>query len=181
MLSVNIIGADPGSNGCAALILPGVFMPDWFRLCNETYPRLLRWLERIEEPFGECKVYMEHVHWRPSDKKHPTQIETMFRNAAKMELCFEIAGIEGEMVEPTTWQLEFGLGGIEEYADRKRAAQKKAQEIYNNPKITLDAADGILIATYGYRKERGELTNGKDTDKEIRQGTGLQWESRQKI
>lgn len=184
-----VFGGDPGAGGCIAALSDEAVLSgrepklEFIRMQNTAYPIALNWLFAQRESMApEIHSFMEHVHWRQGDQKKPSQIEQMLRHAAKMEMLFEI--LHNRLlyvVEPITWQLEFGLGGIETYAERKKAAHALVKSLYPDRKITKDAADGILIAIYGWRKLHGGLTHGRDSTKEKREATGIQWDSRRTV
>jgi hypothetical protein len=162
-----VIGIDPGGNGCSALLTRDrrVFI---CRFKNENPER------QAEILFGwalsyHCFAVLELVHSMPTDGKATSH--TFGRNVGRTEgmlLAYQIPFTE---VQPTTWQFEFGLGKIARDV-RKKAHQKKARELFPELTITMDAADGILIAEYGYRLLFGGLRDGKNNTV-LRPGTGI--------
>lgn len=117
-------------------------------------------------------VYLELVNVKSTDKEEKRHnLIKMVRNSGRLEGALASWGYEITFVNQ--WQFEFGLGGIKNYGDRKRAAQVKAQELFPNLKITQDIADAILITIYGWRKLNGVLTHGKKENFVARTGTGI--------
>lgn len=165
-----IVGIDPGGSGCSALLTRDrrVFICRFEKVTHERQAEILfTWSVTYR-----CYAFLELVHSRPTDGKATTH--TFGRNTGRTEGILLAYRIPFEELDPKTWQYEFRLGNIAKEV-RKARHQAKARELFPEiPKltITLDAADGILIAEYGWRKVFGELRNGK-TNTILRPGTGV--------
>lgn len=174
------IGTDAGGSGAAAGLEPDLkVFPriarfkkgnagaiNMFRIWRNYHPRML------------VRGFLERIDFRPGMKNQFPK----GRNYQFAIDLFEFNDIPFEFVESKTWQFEFGLGGKhaprgssfeEEYAARKKAHQRKAAELFRNCEVTLDKADALLIALYGWRKLHGELTHGKTTGSLILPGHPL--------
>ncbi len=161
-----IFGIDPGQTGALVAILPDHSL-EWIRFKNtENFSNSCIMLRLFIERFAPSKpeIYLEHVHSRPSQGAQ--SIFTFGRVAGFIEGMLAQEGLYSHtLVEPSTWQQKLGLlnvVGKETFknADAKKRARKKAYMEHAKklfPKyrdqITLDLADAILIAEYGYRKE----------------------------
>lgn len=165
-------GCDPGKNGCLSWIDDQDVMGCLRFKGAKLYDlREDLWELRIS---GLKKVYFETVNSRPDDD--PYSAFQFGRNTGNIEGMLWQCGME--LVYIQKWQLEFGLGGIKDYAERKRQAKRVAQELFPEIKITLDMADAILIAVYGWRKENGVLTHGRKKDFVSKPGTGVAYTKR---
>lgn len=171
-------GCDPGTNGCLAVARGGQKTNptvDHVRFQGKTIAELRYEIMNIQRRGDSSgvkggsiiqhgrKCYMELVGYQQQDsapnnaKKLPNKFK-MMKAAGAIEGALMMLGIEIEYVRH--WHLEFGLGGIQDYEDRKKAAHVVAKEIFGDH-ITKDAADGCLITLYGWRKENGFLTSGR--------------------
>lgn len=173
-------GFDPGANGCLACTSDGKDVQALRfkgRSILEMRYEIADMLSCLSTNDQRPKVYGELTGFRStdvqSDKIHG--IIKMERNAGKIQGALEVLGFSINWTNQ--WQLEFGLGGISNYEDRKKAAHKLAKEEFGNW-ITKDAADGILICVYGWRKEHGGLTHGKKKGFIARPGAGVLYTKR---
>lgn len=167
------LGVDPGMHGAAAVITLDrrLFV---CRFEKHTPWQIFQFLKGCSASVSLALV--ENVHTRPGDDhKKAARIAQMMRALGLVEGLLACAMHEPEYVEPQVWQREFGLAGIKDYAARKKACHLKAKEIFPNEVITKDQADAILIAEYAWRKEYDKLTQGRDSTKERRTGTGIDW------
>jgi hypothetical protein len=100
------------------------------------------------------KIYLENVHAFPGQGVSATF--TFGVNVGRIQGLIISQNQTWESVTPTLWQKTLGLTGpYPTKVLRKQAHVKKAKELFPDYKdlITLDTADAILIAEYGYRKE----------------------------
>jgi len=95
---------------------------------------------------------IENLSMRLGDLKKAKAIAEMLKNAGRALLCFELAGIAYEEVDPKTWQYDFGLVGYS-YEERKKLAVKIARSYFGD--ATKADADAKLIALHQYWKLNG--------------------------
>lgn len=164
----SVTGVDPGASGCAVQISScrgyvrvAPFSKQRDELC------ILRRFQELES----LHVFLERVNSRPTDDPYSAFKFGSNFGFVRGVLLAVFGGYE--FVEPKTWQFEFGLGGkhaplgstaSQEYAARKRAHKAKAQELFPDIKVTLEIADALLIAEYGYRSVNERLTGGKTSE-----------------
>lgn len=103
---------------------------------------------------------------------NPYSIGTFMRVTGVVEGVVLMHDIEINYVTSSKWQLEFGLGGIEDRAARLRAAVQVIWDLYK-VKVTQNEAAAYLLARYTQRKHRGILTHGQDTSRILRPATGI--------
>lgn len=161
---MKIVGIDPGASGAIVAILPGHSL-EWYQFkYTESFSTscpLLR--EFIEGLHFTDKIFLEKVHSMPG--QGAVSVFSFGRNLGVIEGMLKQAGMYYSLVTPQDWQQTLGLANITgkesfKNAAAKKTARKKAYQVHAKklfPKyanlITLDLADAILIAEYGYRKE----------------------------
>lgn len=145
-----IIGIDPGANG-AAICLGHKKAINVFRFkkfdCHSWY-ELGQFLDQFK--YYDPKVYMEAVSAMPRDAK--STAFTFGKNTGIiLGVIYTALEVTPTEVHSQKWQRHFGLGAkFESKTARKNAQKAKAQELFPNIKVTLDIADALLIAQYGY-------------------------------
>lgn len=152
------------------------------RFVNRDLAHVAAWIFSVREIYSESfKVYVERVNERPYEAN---QFQFGF-NCGVITGMLIAARCEIIPVEAEIWQQHFGVAGrlpnckhdqyrgcdTCSYTARKHRAQVKAQELFPEFKVTLDMADAMLIALYGYHKENGYVYQ-KPVD-ELRPGTGF--------
>lgn len=131
-----------------------------------------------------AKAYVEPLSFRTGDGQK-SGIDTMIKTAGGQEMLLTLAGFEIEYVDCKTWQPEFGLAGLSNLTNQEKQKHyvAKVLELYG-VKVTQEEGSAVLIATYGWRKEHGELTHGRTIKGSRLQCEGrtgqILWESRQK-
>ncbi len=151
-----VLGLDPGAQGALC------WRPKIIRTDNRRVYRL--------KEFGELKkacsdfyglpdiiLFKEAVHGQRGDFVNTT---FTFGYGTGFQVGFLSAALHPTIIEtnPQVWQRAFGLGA--KYANttaRKNAHKKVAQALCPELKVTLDMADAILIAEYGWRTIYGDL------------------------
>ena len=170
---IAVVGIDPGAQGCICFLAPGL-PPSVIRLKSYKPKELQLVLKNTIALFhflfgdGEIKVYKERVGaMGERDKRRMARFAQFMRNDGVVIHAVASQGLDITLVEPQTWLRTFSLFGLASIYEargfskslaKSRAKadyKKKACEIFNDPKITLDQADGMLIAVYGYIREFG--------------------------
>lgn len=158
-----ITGIDPGACGAIVSILPDHSL-EWVRFrdtdqFNKSCYQLKEFFERLHT---DGAIYLEKVHSMPG--QGVSSVFTFGRMVGVVEGMMKQEGLQYNLVQPQEWQRHLRLETIVGKATFKNAAAKKlarkkaylevAKKLF--PKyakdITLDIADAILIAEYGYRK-----------------------------
>lgn len=161
-----ITGIDPGACGAIVSILPDHSL-EWVRFrdtdqFNKSCYQVKEFLERISLLATDGQVYLEKVHSMPG--QGVSSVFTFGRMAGIIEGMMKQEGLQYNLVQPQEWQRFLKLENIVGKTTFKNAAAKKlarkkaylevAKKLF--PKyakdITLDIADAVLIAEYGYRK-----------------------------
>jgi hypothetical protein len=149
---MRVIGIDPGKTGALVTI------------CEDRSLEILPFkktedlTKRVEPIINEIylagDIYLENVHSFPGQGVSATF--TFGVNVGRIQGLIVSQNQTWESVTPMLWQKTLGLTGpYPTKVLRKQAHVKKAKELFPDYKdiITLDTADAILIAEYGYRKE----------------------------
>jgi hypothetical protein len=140
-----VIGIDPGADG-AAVSIPNGLKP--YSFCKFKKGSLL------ELVLHDCLVFIEKVGSMPKDRKQGTF--QFGKNTGEIYGILKAKGINLQNkrlieVSPQTWQRHFNLGAkFPSKTARKNAHKALAQKLFPQVKVTLDIADALLIATYGY-------------------------------
>jgi crossover junction endodeoxyribonuclease RuvC len=148
-----ILGIDPGKSGALAVIHPERRAVKSYRFDSlseqDIYSLILGY------SLDGCRAFLEKVHAMPG--QGVTSMFTFGTGYGFLRGVLTAIGIPFEDVPPQTWQKKLGLGGkYDSKPDRKKAHRAHAQQLFPQLKITLDDADALLIAEYGYR-----VTNGR--------------------
>lgn len=149
------IGIDPGKHGCIALMNVETHTIEAVHKMPQTPTDFISTLSSYVA--NECVVYLEQVNEQPSQRG-------MFeygRNYGMIETSLAALKIPHYKVTPQKWQKMFQLkkptttDKAKAYRERKAILKAKAQEIFPNIKVTLETADGLLLAEYAYTQEKG--------------------------
>lgn len=159
-----ITGIDPGCTGAIVNILPDHSL-EWVRFKDtESFTKscwqIRGFLQRLDPQ--ETEIYIEKVHSRGGQGAKSIftfgNVFGQIQGMLKQEGLFPF-----NLVTPQDWQETLGLTNITGKATFKNEAAKKserkklylehAKKLFPKYKdqITLDLADAILIAEYGYR------------------------------
>lgn len=148
-----IWGIDPGSKGAVAFIKRDRSDVQVFRFIKHTEPQLtdifFDWAMR------GAQAYIEGVNSRPGEGI--SSAFTFGKNVGFARACLLCYRVPFDTVYPQVWQRRVALG--KSYATktlRKRAHLQKAQELFPHMKLTLEDADALLIAEYGWRTVFGK-------------------------
>lgn len=154
-----VLGMDPGSKGA-------ISMRD--ELGHHVYliggSKIHMAANRIRNYLGEgalglqAYLFMENVHGQRGDFVNTAFTFGFNTGYAKGVIESQVPLHQTTEVNPQVWQRAFGLGA--KYANttaRKNAHKKVAQALCHELKVTLDMADAILIAEFGWRIIYGDL------------------------
>jgi hypothetical protein len=118
-----------------------------------------------------CRGLLEFQGPRKIDHGHMVSFAGLMKNYGVAQGILGAAGIPFDTVEPTKWQLEFGLGGKQykghdwtkdkEYRARKKNQAIKANLLFPGYNIPEPPADAVLIAEYAWRKYFGKFLREK--------------------
>lgn len=164
---IPVAGCDPGAKGALCWVRDSARIERLRFNGRSIYEMRSELLGRT----NTVKCYFEQQGYRSSDSKKVASMMQFMRNTGNIEGALCIMGYE--LIYITDWIYEFGLGGIHDYDELKKAAHAYAKSLLNDKTITKDEADAILIAIYGWRKENGVLTHGRKEGFISRTGTGV--------
>lgn len=138
-----ILGIDPGAKGALVILTKP---PLVFSFCKHDWVEISDNLLPVK---NDCIAFIEAVSAMPRDaSKHAF---TFGENTGIIKGILIFNRIRFIEVHSQKWQRHFGLGAkFESKTARKNAQKAKAQELFPNIKVTLDIADALLIAKYGY-------------------------------
>ena len=145
---MNILGIDPGQKGGIAFVAESDY---WAWKMPETERDIFELLQAppvMERDAGFA--YIEAVHSMP--KQGVASSFKFGQNYGFLRGCLIALGIPFETVTPQKWQKYMGCLTRGD----KNVSKKRAQELYPQLKITHATADALLIATYGYRIQKGQ-------------------------
>lgn len=149
---MRIVGIDPGKTGALVTIRQDRSLEI---LTFKKTDELTKHVGPITKEIGWATfIYLENVHAFPGQGVSATF--TFGVNVGRIQGLIISQNQTWESVTPMLWQKTLGLTGpYPTKVLRKQAHVKKAKELFPDYKdiITLDTADAILIAEYGYRKE----------------------------
>jgi hypothetical protein len=149
---MRIIGIDPGKTGALVTIRKDRSLEI---LAFKKTEELTKQVLSITQELGWADtIYLENVHSFPGQGVSATF--TFGVNVGRIQGLIISQNQTWESITPMLWQKTLGLTGpYPTKVLRKQAHVKKAKELFPDYKdiITLDTADAILIAEYGYRKE----------------------------
>jgi hypothetical protein len=141
-----IIGIDPGASGAMAFINSAGCLFKIIPFKNVEWYQVNIAIPLIK---GKYTAFIEAVSAMPRDAAH--NAFTFGENTGIIKGILIANGIEFTEVYSQKWQRHFGLGAkFESKQARKNAQKAKAQELFPSIKVTLDIADALLIAKYGY-------------------------------
>tara|TARA_R100000008_G_scaffold73237_1_gene51642 strand:+ start:55 stop:561 length:507 start_codon:yes stop_codon:yes gene_type:complete len=164
-MSKTIIGIDPGKSGGIAVCLNGIILD--FKKYPKTLGEIVDTVKEIDNNWSEWAkplAYIEQVHAFPTDAR-----SAAFKFGTNYGLWQGVLlglQIEYKTVAPQVWMKPLGLP--KDKKERKNKIKALAQNIidkqkvptkvarYNGRKVTLNTSDAIMIAMYGYLKEKEE-------------------------
>jgi hypothetical protein len=149
--SMRVLGIDPGAKGAAVFIQGWNKKPTSIAFCafaKLTTLQIADWL--FENGISNTKTaYIEAVSSMPKDAR--STAFTFGENTGIIKGLIYSWGTPIIEVHSQKWQRYFGLGAkYPSKTARKNAQKAKAQELFPGIKVTLDIADALLIAQYGY-------------------------------
>jgi len=147
-----VIGIDPGATGAMVVLDEYNIRIFNFKHTNSLTKRVSQITDQLD---GTSPVYLEKVHAFPGQGVSATF--TFGVNVGRIQGLLMSHHMAWKDVTPMMWQKELGLTGpYPTKALRKQAHLKKALELYPSQKGLIDIhnADAVLIAEYGYRKEK---------------------------
>lgn len=140
-----VVGIDPGANGAAVFRTSVSTEVCSFR--NKSWPEIVSYFERWH--YWIDFSFIEAVGAMPRDAK--ATAFTFGENTGIVKGIMHAFDIKFAEVHSQKWQRHFGLGAkYDSKTLRKNAQKQKAQELFPSIKVTLDIADALLIAQYGY-------------------------------
>jgi hypothetical protein len=148
MMHKIILGVDPGAQGAIAILelnKKSRVIP--FK--KYSWGVVAQVLHEHTKEFPLYYAYVEAVAALPKDGAH--NAFTFGENTGIIKGILIANGIIFTEVHSQKWQRHFGLGAkYPSKTARKNAQKAKAQELFPDIKVTLDIADALLIAKYGY-------------------------------
>ena len=147
---MSVLGVDPGATGAIAFEGKNGGLKV-FRFKDKT-PREIAFAFEFANFGSRSIAYVENVGAMPKDGKHNAfqfGFNTGFIHGILETLDFDI-----KLVHSQAWQRFHKLGAkFASKTDRKNAHKALAQKLFPDIKVTLDMADAILIAVYGFNME----------------------------
>lgn len=149
---MRIVGIDPGASGALVILneAPKVQKIFPFRKILGTEIDMTELPDVIRGWWGsDTLIFMEDVHALPRDASKYAFV--FGENTGIIKGLLFANKYPFEEIFSQKWQRHFGLG--DKYPSktaRKNAQKAKAQELFPDIKVTLDIADALLIARYGY-------------------------------
>lgn len=149
-----VIGIDPGKHGCIAVLDMESHGIVGIHKMPQTPADAITLFQTLSADADIA--YLEQVAEMPGQRG-------MFefgRNYGMIETALSAVGISHYKIKPQLWQKAFHLAKpstadkAKAYRERKNILKAKAQEIFPQVKVTLETADGLLIAEYAYQHER---------------------------
>lgn len=145
--STSILGIDPGKNGglalinesgdCEALVkMPATPLDLYNEVCTMKHK-------------GVRMAALEKVGGMPGNGG--ASMFNFGRNYGHIEMALLAAGIPFTIVTPQKWQKHYQLGSSSGHtkSEWKNRLREAAQRLYPDIKVTLWAADALLIGRYG--------------------------------
>ena len=145
-----IIAIDPGEKGGIAVI-----DEDGVKANNmpETYPDIFNFLSELNHPYYDVTAILEDVgHGLPGQSSSATA--KFARHCGHLEMALYALGVKTVKVTPQKWQKYYSntLGkstGLSKN-EWKNKLKGLAQQMFPHLKVTLNTADALLIANYGW-------------------------------
>lgn len=142
------IGIDPGAKGSGWVLSNGV--TDHIKFDKSDDREILLWFLDIKLNYDNLICCIEDIHSQPTDGV--VSAFSFGANVQRIKTILNLAGIKYEKVLPNTWMNYMARGkvphGRSNYRKRKKALLAVAQSICSYGGMTLDNADGFLIAEY---------------------------------
>lgn len=148
---MKLIGIDPGLSGGIAVL--GNSLEIITHKIPETESDLYQLFASLGPP---SKAIIEKVHAFPGQG-----VSSMFSFGqiyGFKRACLHAVGIPFDEVPPKTWQKELGIVFPKgtPYAERKKIAKMKAQQLYPGLVFPKECADALLILEFLRRREVGK-------------------------
>lgn len=104
--------------------------------------------------YGVDVCYLEKVGGMPGQSG--SAMFNFGKGFGHIEMALLALHIPTVTVTPQKWQKHFQLGSSKgkTKTEWKNILKAKSQQLYPNIKVTLDIADALLIAEYGYSEEK---------------------------
>lgn len=143
-----VIGIDPGKNGGIAVIDSSTLALVSVEKMPQTPTDLIDMVMAVSK-CGQCFAYLERVGGMPGQGGAASF--NFGQNYGHIEMALVASGIPTETVPPAKWQRYLNLQGKkgESKTDHKNRMKARAQQLFPSQKVTLWAADALLIAKYG--------------------------------
>lgn len=145
-----IIGIDPGKSGAFCMIRNGNIM------LLTKMPETNKAIYDLLVPYGKLGAiaYLENVHAMPG--QGVTSMFSFGKGYGALEMALIATGISTVSVSPKRWQKYYSFGSRGELSktEWKKKLLKKAQQLFPKNKITLQVADSLLLAKYGWETEK---------------------------
>jgi crossover junction endodeoxyribonuclease RuvC len=145
------VGIDPGATGAISVITDAGLTVYRFKM-TEKFTKDVHIVRGFLESLfflddKDMIVYLEKVHSMPG--QGVTSVFTFGQMVGIIQGMLKQAGLKYKEVTPQDWQRKLAPElASKDKALRKREYQYKAQKLFPNNTITLDAADSVLIAYY---------------------------------
>ncbi len=146
------IGIDPGRSGGIAIIDKEGLQT--FKMPSDP-KELVAIFQKAKDEHSLIVTFIEDVHLWHSDTRTPGKVfnmQPMLDNAADCRFALSIAGISYGKVQPIKWQRKLRLHQKNQTKkERKNRFKEYVISKYPKNKITLNTADAVCIAIYGYK------------------------------
>ena len=156
-----IIGIDPGKSGAVAVWNKGV---DKIIKCPSTTEKMAKTISIYQHESYNVVAYIEKVWAFPTDAR-----SSAFKfgvNYGKWLGILATLNINTTFVTPKKWQKHFNIPKLSK--DERKRHLKEIASKYTEKKVTLYNADAILIAVYGFIKEKEKTRDEEDKNKNKR-------------
>ena len=148
------ISIDPGSNGAIAILEPNC----WVKTMN--IPDEIELRKIFEKDLDSTVVMIEQSNlFHGKSKAVMFRMIKLIRNQNMIISIAKSIGVPIREVHPKTWQKELKLNVkyYESDKDRKNRYKQMAQTDYPYISVTLKNADALLMLTWLYNKELGNI------------------------
>ena len=145
---MSVLGVDPGWTGGAALLDDFGAVAEYHGFATMTESDIIATMIRMTAHASVC--YIEKVHSMPQMSSKAVFSFGMIYGLLRGSIVGRVRMIE---VTPQAWQKSLGCLTKGD----KNISKAKAQQLFPGIKITHATADALLIAYYGFTKERSLL------------------------
>jgi hypothetical protein len=143
---MSVLGLDPGWSGGVALLDDFGSIAEYHGFSTMTESEIIEVMNRMVAHASVC--YIEKVHSMPRQGVASSFKFGMIYGLLRGLIVGRVRMIE---ITPQAWQKSLGCLTKGD----KNISKAKAQQLFPGIKITHATADALLIAYYGYQKERG--------------------------